>query len=67
MLWGILLHSGVLRAEDIGDTFHKMIRVGDRRLNITLLMSLQAHLPCWYEEVMPRLDFRAPMGLTQGH
>lgn len=53
MLWGILLHSGVLRAKDIGDTFHKMIRVGDRRLNITLLMSLQAHLPCWYEEVMP--------------
>lgn len=50
----------------VGDNFHKMIRAGNRRLNITLLMSLQTLLPCWYEEVMLRLNFPAPLELTQG-
>lgn len=58
MLWGIIPHSWVLIAKEVEDNFHKMIRIGNRRLNITLLINLQTYDLCCYKEILlrPRLS-----------
>lgn len=61
MSWDTIPHSWVLIAKEVEGNFYKMIKVGNRRLNITVLMNLQIRLPC---QVM--LDFYAPIGPTQG-
>lgn len=46
MSWDIIPHSWVLIAKEVEGNFYKMIKVGNRRSNITVLMNLQIHLPC---------------------
>ena len=54
MSWGIILPSWVSTAQEVEDNFNKAIRVGNKRLNITLPVNWLNRLPCWSSVVMLR-------------
>lgn len=54
MSWGIILPSWVSTAQEVEDNFNKAIRVGNKRLNITLPVNWLTRLPCWSSVVMLR-------------